>query len=180
MAPKIANVRKRPIRRLGSSVCVPAFVALEPEGAEVGEEAEEVDERRESFATRLSEALAALEIPAEQSAETLLAELDPAVWIAEFDEHGLGGPIRAGFEKVQEWVDRVDPTDEVLRILFDRSPGILLFSEDDRLLASSYELTDEAVRTPTQRCGTSRAWLNSRSKSCGTRSTTATRAPVRP
>ena len=126
----------------------PAFVALEPEGAEVGEEAEEVDERRESFATRLSEALAALEIPAEQSAETLLAELDPAVWIAEFDEHGLGGPIRAGFEKVQEWVDRVDPTDEVLRILFDRSPGILLFSEDDRLLASSYELTDEAVRTP--------------------------------
>lgn len=75
-------------------------------------------------------------------------ELAPAAWIEEFDEHGLGGDIRAALERVQAWIAKGDPAEEVARILYNRSPDILLFSDDHRILASSYELTDENVGEP--------------------------------
>lgn len=127
-----------------------AFAELEP--AEPAE-GEEVDERRASFAERLMVALDTIEDGEGDDGESLsadhrLGDLDPATWIAEFDDHGLGGPIRAALEQVQEWLDREDPGEEAAEILYGRSPDILMFSEEDRLLASSYELTEEIVRTP--------------------------------
>lgn len=125
-----------------------AFAELEPAEPEESDEAEERDERRESFARRLQTALETLGVGGEAGVAQQAGELAPAKWIAEFDEHGLGGEIRKALERAQAWIDKGDPTDEVTQILYDRSPDILLFSDNDRLLASSYELTDESVNAP--------------------------------
>ena len=68
--------------------------------------------------------------------------------MAEFNGHGLGGEIHTALEQVQAWIDRPDPTRDVAETLYNRSPDILLFSDEDRLLASSYELTEVRVDTP--------------------------------
>jgi predicted ATP-dependent endonuclease of OLD family len=122
-----------------------AFAELEPAEPEEGDEAGERDERRESFAGRLQAALETLGAGGEAGVEQQASALAPAGWIAELEEHGLGGGIRAALERVQAWIAKGDPTDEVAEILYGRSPDILLFSDADRLLASSYELTDESV-----------------------------------
>ncbi|MFI8774531.1 AAA family ATPase [Gordonia sp. NPDC062954] len=112
------------------------------------EEGEEVDERRESFTDRMSAALDVLRASDEHDAEKQASELAPTAWIEEFGEYGLDGDIRAAFEQVQAWIAKTDPADEVARVLYNRSPDILAFSEDDRLLASNYELTPESVSDP--------------------------------
>lgn len=125
-----------------------AFASLEPAEPEESEDGEELDEQRASFASRLKEALERFGGESESDVETQASELAPATWVGEFEEHGLGGDIRTALEQVQAWIAKADPTDEVAQILYDRSPDILLFSDDDRLLASNYELTEESVRTP--------------------------------
>ncbi len=124
------------------------FEPTEPQEREEGDEDHEVDEARASFADRLRESLRGLEPDAGSDVETQASELDPATWIAEFEEHGLGGDIRTALEQVRAWIDMADPTDEVARILYERSPDILLFSDGDRLLSSSYELTEDSVQAP--------------------------------
>lgn len=125
-----------------------AIADLKPAEPEDGAEREELDERRTSFSGRLKAALDALRAGDEPDIEKQASELAPATWIEEFGEHGLGGDIRAAFERVQAWIAKADPTEEVAQILYDRSPDILSFSEGDRLLASNYELTAESVGDP--------------------------------
>lgn len=122
--------------------------ALNPVEREEDSEPEVLDERRTSFASRLSAAIDMLRTGEEQDVEKQASDLDSSTWIEEFDEHGLGGDIRTAFERVQAWIARADPAKEVAKILYNRSPDILLFSEDDRLLASNYELTAESVASP--------------------------------
>ena len=106
------------------------------------------DERRLSLRSRLLAALAAVAEVESPDIEARLRELSPVTWLAEFDEFGLKGPVRDGLEQVQAWMDRPDPSDEVAKALYDRSPDILMFSEEDRLLASAYGLTAESVANP--------------------------------
>lgn len=124
-----------------------SLAPAEPAESEEGEEVEEPDERRVSLAARLKDAVLAVDMT-DVAAAQQVAELAPATWIAEFDEYGLGGDIRAALERVQAWIDTPDPTAEVAATLYKRSPDILLFSDEDRLLASSYELTEESINTP--------------------------------
>ncbi|WP_081843315.1 AAA family ATPase [Mycolicibacterium neoaurum] len=121
---------------------------LEPANPDEDGNVVEPEQRRASFSIRLKAALDALDLCGELGTEEQAVELDPAAWIGEFDEHGLGGPIRSALEQVQAWIQKGDPTDEVANILWGRSPEILLFSDDHRLLASSYDLTAEIVDTP--------------------------------
>lgn len=135
---------------MGSADALRDLELVEPEGEEP-EGDEEVDERsvrRASFANRLEAALEALGSNSEAGLEDQARQLGPATWIAEFEEHGLGGDIRTALEHVQAWLATSNPAGETAQILYDRSPNILLFSDDHRLLASSYELTDETVETP--------------------------------
>lgn len=47
------------------------------------------------------------------------------------------------------WVDREDPTDEAKRELWNRTPDVVMFSEGDRTLESTYTLDDNlAAATP--------------------------------
>lgn len=124
------------------------FEPTEPEERDEDYVENELDEMRASFADRLRESLGELGPDAGADVETQAGELDPASWIAEFEQYGLGGDIRSALERVQAWIDKDDPTGEVARILYDRAPDILLFSDEDRLLASSYELTEESIQTP--------------------------------
>lgn len=128
-----------------------ALAALEPPEAESGDEeedAEELDERRVTFASRLKAAIDALSAADDPDLQRQATELAPATWIEEFDEHGLGGAISKALAEVEAWIARADPRDEVAQILYDRSPDILLFSDEDRQLGSSYELTEESVSAP--------------------------------
>ncbi|MCS3427120.1 AAA family ATPase [Leucobacter aridicollis] len=61
---------------------------------------------------------------------------------------GLAEPIRDALVDVLAWWDREDPTAAVNDILYKRSPDILMFGEEDRALASSYELSSEVVAEP--------------------------------
>lgn len=125
-----------------------SLAELEPPETQEGEEAEEPDEHRTSFASRLKDALGRLGADSESDVEKQTSELVPATWILEFEAHGLHGDIRTALERVQAWIDKVDPTEEVTRILYGRSPDILLFSNEDRLLASNYDLTEDSVGNP--------------------------------
>lgn len=124
-----------------------ALKALDPAEPEEDSEDEGPDERRSSFSARLADAL---EVLADESSdiEAKVTALSPATWIAEFAEYDVTGPIRETLEDVQAWLDRPDPTGKVAETLYGRSPDILMFSDDDRLLASSYELTAENVTDP--------------------------------
>ncbi len=125
-----------------------ALASLEPAEPTAGEESDEPGERRASFASRFEAAVGVLDSSDEPDVEKQASDLAPATWIEEFDEYGIGGEIRAALDQVRSWIARDVPTDEVAQILSDRSPNILLFSDADRLLASSYELTEESRRTP--------------------------------
>ena len=125
-----------------------ALADLEPIEPEDDDPSDGPDERRTSFANRLRSALTALGSGEQLDVERQAAELAPSAWIEELDEHGVGGELRSALIQVQTWIANADPTDEVSRILYNRSPDILLFSDGDRQLASSYELAEESVRTP--------------------------------
>lgn len=133
---------------LKASLTDTGLEALKPPELDEDEEAEEPDERHTSFAARLKEAVDAVVTTEDSTVEQVATALDPATWIAEFDEHGLSGEIRAALEQVQAWIEKPDPTEEVAKVLYDRSPDILLFSDEDRVLASSYEMTEESVNNP--------------------------------
>lgn len=122
--------------------------ALDPDEPSDAFEEVEHGERRLSFGRRLKVALDVLAEGDDSDVEQRAAELSPGTWISEFEEHGLDGPIRTALEEVQTWIDGPDPSEEVADTLYRRSPDILMFSDDDRLLASSYELTAEDVANP--------------------------------
>lgn len=137
------------LRTVGTPAAIEELELVEPEGEPDGdEEGDDRDVRRASFASRLQAALDALGSDNGAVLEDQARELAPGNWIAEFEEHGLGGDIRTALERVQAWIATADPAGEVAQILYNRSPNILLFSDDHRLLASSYELTDETVAKP--------------------------------
>lgn len=122
--------------------------ALDPAQPDEDAEGEEPDERRSSFSRRLRDAVDAMAASGSSDPEAAAVELAPDAWIAEFAEHGLDGPIRDALAQVQAWLEKPEPSDEVGQVLYDRSPDILMFSDEDRLLASSYELTVENVPNP--------------------------------
>lgn len=136
------------LKAAATDAALAALEPAEPTDPEDGEGPEEPDERRVSFVGRLKDAVRGIDPTDTALAEGQAAELAPATWVAEFNDHGIGGEIRAALERVQAWIDRPDPTDEVAETLYNRSPDILLFSDEDRLLASSYELSEESVNTP--------------------------------
>ena len=125
-----------------------AIKALDPVEPDEESEGEGPDDRRSSFSARLKDALDAVAEGDGSDIEAQVTALSPATWIAEFVEHGLSGPIRGAPEQVQAWIDRPDPSGDATQTLYDRSPDILMFSDEDRLLASSYELTAENVPNP--------------------------------
>lgn len=133
---------------LKASLTDAGLAALEPPEPDEDEEAEEPDERRMSFGARLKETVDAAFTTEDSTVEQIATAIDPASWIAEFDEYGVRGEIRTALEQVQAWIDKPDPTEEVTKVLRDRSPDILFFSDEDRLLASSYEMTEESVNNP--------------------------------
>lgn len=136
------------LRTVTTDAALAALEPAEPADPGDGEDLEEPDERRVSFVSRLKAAVLGIDATDAAEAESQAAELAPANWVAEFNEHGLGGEIHTALERVQAWIDRPDPTGEVAETLYNRSPDILLFSDEDRLLASNYELTEESVDTP--------------------------------
>ncbi|MEE6167677.1 AAA family ATPase [Mycolicibacterium sp. 120322] len=152
------------LRSAGTATAFEDLAPVEPEGVEPERDPEdgepEADEeverraiRRASFASRLQAAVDALGSDDEAALEDQARDLAPARWIAEFEEHGLSGDIRTALEEVQAWIATGDPAGTVAQILYNRSPSILMFSDDHRLLASSYELTDEAVGAPAAALG---------------------------
>lgn len=124
------------------------IAALDPAQPDEQTESEELDERRASFSGRLRDALDVLAESGDSDPEAAATVLAPETWIAEFVEYGLDGPIRDALTQVQAWIEKPEPSAEVAQALYDRSPDILLFSDEDRLLASSYELTAENVPDP--------------------------------
>ncbi|WP_339619562.1 AAA family ATPase [uncultured Salinibacterium sp.] len=112
-------------------------------------DASEPEERRISFATRVAEAIRSVDVDLSVDETPSVAEaLDPATWIAEFEEFGLAGPLREALESVQQWLDRADPAHDVEERLYEIAPDILMFSDEDRSLASTYTLTQDMVNTP--------------------------------
>lgn len=136
------------LKAVKSAATQAAIEDLEPDPSDGDDDADEVSDKRATFARRLNEALGALNASDSSSAVRQATELSPARWIEEFGEHGLGGDIRSALARVQAWIDRGSPNGEVTDLLYRRSPEILMFSDDHRFLAPSYELTDESVNTP--------------------------------
>lgn len=140
------EVALRTITRAMTKKALNALDVAEPED---GDE-DEADERRISFRQRVSDAIQRIGADTEASNfPEIAAELDPATWITEFDEYGIASPIRDALEGVNHWLIREDPVSEVRKRLHNISPDILLFAEEDRILSSTYTLTDEVIaQTP--------------------------------
>lgn len=116
---------------------------------EEGDAEVEPDEARLSFATRLADAVNAVDLDVDAlSLPGVGAGLNPAAWLAEFETFALAGPIREALGAVRDWIDRPDPTGEVAERLYASSSDILLFGDDDRTLSSTYALSDEVVANP--------------------------------
>lgn len=60
-------------------------------------------------------------------------------------QYQLAEPLQASLAEVLAWIDRDDPTSQVAEKLYERSPDILLFGEEDRSLASTYTLNDDLL-----------------------------------
>ncbi|MBK7272516.1 MAG: AAA family ATPase [Actinomycetales bacterium] len=136
------------LRTASTDAALAALETADPTDRDDGDGGEEPNERRVSFVSRLKNTVLGIDATDVAVAAAKAADLAPASWVAEFDEHGLGGEIRTALERVQEWIDRPDPTHEVAETLYNRSPDILLFANEDRLLKPNYELTEESVNTP--------------------------------
>jgi predicted ATP-dependent endonuclease of OLD family len=54
-------------------------------------------------------------------------------------------PVGEALGRILEWIDRDDPAPLVNKQLMERSPDIVLFSDADRSLQSSYALSDELI-----------------------------------
>ncbi|MDO3401044.1 AAA family ATPase [Mycolicibacterium neoaurum] len=132
---------------LKSAGTTAAIADLEPDTPE-DDDSQEISDERATFARRLRDALGALDLNDTSNIQSQASEFGASRWIEEFDEYGLGGDIRNALELVQEWIGRTDPTEQVTTILYNRSPEILMFSDEHRFLAPSYELTDENVDKP--------------------------------
>jgi predicted ATP-dependent endonuclease of OLD family len=68
--------------------------------------------------------------------------------LAEFDEFEILSPITDPLRAIASWLSTADPAALVAERLYQRTPDILLFSDDDRNLASTYELSEEVVSDP--------------------------------
>lgn len=68
--------------------------------------------------------------------------------LAEFDEFEITSPIADSLGAIASWLSIPDPAPLVAELLYKRSPDILLFSDGDRNLASSYELSEKVVSDP--------------------------------
>lgn len=133
------------LRKLMTKANVIALSPVAPDD----EGAAQPDERHVSLGQRLSDAINKIDLNDEAADfPALAAELNPTAWMAELDEFGIATPIRDGLEQVDAWLSREDPAAEVADRLRNVSPDILLFTDADRSLASSYTLSDETVATP--------------------------------
>lgn len=63
-------------------------------------------------------------------------------------EYGLAPSLLEALDAVLAWFDREDPTAAVATALWNRTPNILMFGEDDRTLSSTHVLSDELVASP--------------------------------
>jgi ABC-type cobalamin/Fe3+-siderophores transport system ATPase subunit len=121
-----------------------ALAPMEPDEADGAE----LNEARLSFAKRLADAISSLDTEDAANLPAVASELNPAAWIAEFDAFELIGPVRDAMATVRDWIDRTDPAEEVARRLYAASADILLLSDEDRSLNSTYALSDEIVANP--------------------------------
>ncbi|KQZ84135.1 hypothetical protein ASD56_08970 [Microbacterium sp. Root166] len=110
----------------------------------------------------VDEAHASLRERAENAISSLLAEADAEGPVApaerradelraishDLSVYGLAQQLAATLGEVIAWVDRADPTAEVASALYGRTPDIVLFGEQDRMLASAHGLSDELVANP--------------------------------
>ena len=62
--------------------------------------------------------------------------------------HQIAQQLQDKIADFLSWVDREDPATAVGRALYERAPDILLFSEADRSLSSTYPLDDELIANP--------------------------------
>jgi predicted ATPase len=66
----------------------------------------------------------------------------------EFHEFEVVSPILDALSAIVSWLSLPDPAPLVATRLYKRSPDILLFSDEDRNLRSTYELSEEVVADP--------------------------------
>lgn len=141
------------VRRLRTASTRRVFAQLDYSPPELdtaeGELAE--DERRALLRDQVEGSVAAfLSDIAQDGASTAISRHAEAVRSSRdvLAEYGLASSLREALDAVLAWFDREDPTDAVAKALWNRTPNILLFSEDDRTLASTHALTDELVASP--------------------------------
>jgi predicted ATP-dependent endonuclease of OLD family len=60
-------------------------------------------------------------------------------------EEPKANKLRDSLQMIEEWASRENPGDKARDIIWNRTPAFLLFSENDRTLLSSYNLTDELL-----------------------------------
>lgn len=125
-----------------------AVRALAPTNDDQDNEVAEPSEHRRSLPSRIETAITELSNESQDEMEARIEHFDPRAWAAEFEEHGIDGPIRVAIDNLLEWVDRPDPSEATAQVLFSRTPVILMFSTEDRDLASTYALTDQLTANP--------------------------------
>lgn len=136
------------LKSLRKSMTKANIAAISPVISEE-EDAVQPDERHVSLGQRLSDAIDQIKPNDELTVlPELVAEFNPAIWLAELDEFGLDGPIREALTQVTAWLEKADPAAEAAERLHNVSPDILLFTDADRSLASSYTISDETVANP--------------------------------
>lgn len=125
-----------------------AVRALAPTNGDQDDEVAEPSEHRRSLPSRIEAAITELSKESQDRLEARIEHFGPRVWADEFNEHGIDGPIRVAIDNLLEWVDRPDPSEAAAQMLFSRAPVILMFSNEDRNLASTYTLTDQLIANP--------------------------------
>ncbi|MHA3723013.1 AAA family ATPase [Leucobacter sp. HY1910] len=124
---------------------------IQPEPGEDGS-IEPIDEERATLRKRIEAPLAAFLDKAANAGDLRLVlpshvdELREAN--DELAEYQLVTPIQEALTEILAWWDREDPTAAVKEALYNNSPDILLFGENDRALASSYALSAEEAANP--------------------------------
>ncbi len=139
---------KAALAELKKTATKKALIALEPAKTD-DEDAPEPGERRASFRSRLAASIDAIAINDEAiDLPKRASELAPDTWIEEFDEYEIESSIRDSMSAVNDWLLRDDPVTEAGRLLHSIAPDILLFTDGDRTLASTYALSQETVDSP--------------------------------
>lgn len=109
---------------------------------------EEVNEARQTLRARFANIIEEIERnlesrPLADIATSLRAEIEQIA--TEIADVAATMPVLDSLRQMIEWIDRDDPAALVVERLFGRSPDILLFSDADRTLQSSYVLSDELI-----------------------------------